>query len=193
MKLILIYISIFLLNGCSSLSKEDCANHNWFNLGQLDAMSGEIEPKTAVYRQDCSKHGLQIKSMDYLKGFEKGLKKYCTYHNGFRRGEYGEESHSLCEESNPDYKKGYLSGFREFKRKDSISELRKKLIEDSGGKECNFSSDCMMEGSCSAGKCERSRNKCSFDSDCEYEGSCDSISAWTDYNDNVSVNVCKPE
>lgn len=193
MKLFLIYILIFLLTGCSSLSKEDCSNKNWFNLGKSDAISGEVEPKIDDYRRDCSEYGLQIRSMDYLKGYEVGLKKYCTYHNGLSRGEDGEDSHSLCEEANPEYKKGYLTGLREFKKKESIVELQKKLIEDNGGKECNTSSDCMMDGNCLSGKCEMSGNKCSFDSDCEYEGSCDSVSAWTDYNDNVSVDVCKPE
>ena len=191
MKLFLIYTSIFLLNGCSSLSKEDCSTKNWFNLGKSDAMSGEIEPKTADYRRDCSEHGLQIKSMDYLKGFEVGLKMFCTYHNGLSRGESGEDAHSLCEEENPEYKRGYLTGFREFKKEESIVELKKELIEDNGGKECNFSSDCMIGGSCSFGKCERSGDDCSFDSDCEYEGECTSVSGWTDYNDNVSVNICK--
>ncbi|MFT6633549.1 MAG: hypothetical protein ACJAS4_003520 [Bacteriovoracaceae bacterium] len=190
MKLILIYIAIFIANGCSTLSKNECENRNWFNLGKSDAMNGEVEPKTAEYRRDCSEYGLQIKSMDYLKGFENGLKKYCTYNNGLNRGEDGEESHALCEEESPKYKKGYLTGLREFKKKQSIVELKKILIEDNGGKECSFSSDCMKEGICSSGKCERSGNECSSDSDCEYEGSCDSISAWTDYNDNVSVDVC---
>ena len=191
MKYLFILISSFIVNGCSSLSKEDCSNKNWFKLGKSDAMSGEVEPKTSDYRRDCSEHGLQIKSMDYLKGFEKGLEEYCSYDNGISDGEDGENTHTLCEKENPAYKKGYLVGFREFKTKESIVKLKEKLLEDNGGKECSFNSECMMEGSCSLGKCERSGSECSFDSDCEYEGSCDSDSAWTEYNDNVSVNFCK--
>jgi hypothetical protein len=103
---------VLLVSGCSSLSKEDCLDKNWFQLGQEDAMSGVSEPKTADYRRDCSQHGIQIKSMDYLKGFESGLKKFCTYSNGLYRGEAGEDNHSLCEEANPEYKRGYVVGFR---------------------------------------------------------------------------------
>lgn len=191
MKITLSILILILLNACSSLSKEDCTNKNWLNLGKEDALSGEVEPKTANYRKDCSKYGLQIKSMDYLKGFELGLKEYCTYYNGLYRGKEGSASHSLCEEVNPDYKKGYLIGLREFKRKESIVELKKKLIEENGGKECSFSSDCMTEGVCSFNKCEKSQEECSFNSDCKYQGSCESSSAWTDFNDNVSVNTCK--
>ena len=156
-------------------------------------MSGVTEPRTDDYRRDCSQHGLQIKSIDYLKGFESGLDKFCTYYNGLSRGEGGEDAHSLCEEENPKYKEGYLTGFREFKRKESIVQLKEELIEENGGKECSFDSECTMEGDCSLGKCERSDKECTFDSDCEYEGSCDSVAEWTDFNDRVSVNVCKPE
>ncbi len=192
MKTIFKLFVITLLIGCSSLSKEDCANQNWFKLGNSDAMSGETKPKAAEYRRDCSEHDIQIKSVEYLKGFENGLKKHCTYHNGLYRGESGDGPHSLCEEVNPEYKKGYLEGFRDFKRQESIIELREELIEDNGGKVCSTSSDCMYEGSCSFGKCERSGNECSIDSDCEYEGSCDSVSASTDYMDTVSIDICKP-
>jgi hypothetical protein len=191
MQSIFIILCILLLNSCSTLSKEDCTNKNWFQLGVADAMDGEVEPKTTDYRRDCSEHGLQIKSMDYLKGFESGLTKFCTYHSGLRRGENGKNVHSLCEEVNPKYKAGYKVGFREFKRKESIINVKEELIEDNGGKECSFASECISSSICISGRCEKSDKKCSYDSECDIEGRCDSVSQWTDYNDNVSVNVCK--
>ncbi|MBC76102.1 MAG: hypothetical protein CME64_08805 [Halobacteriovoraceae bacterium] len=189
MKAIFNLLIILLLNGCSSLSKEDCANQNWFELGRSDAMGGEANPKTSEYANDCSEYGMQIKGKDYIKGFQVGLKKYCTYENGQDLGEDGEAPHPRCEKLNPKFKKGYSVGLEKFKRE----QLRSELIEDNGGRECSFSSDCMYEGSCLSGKCERSDSECSSDSDCEYEGGCDSVSAWTDFNDHVSVNVCRPD
>ena len=172
---------------CSSLSIEYCIQKNWYKLGISDAKDGVAKPKTSEYRSSCSEHGVQIKSMEYLKGFEKGLEEYCTYNNGLESGKNVEDAHSLCEEANPKYKQGYNKGFREF----SVEELKKKLVDDNGGKECSFSSDCTMEGSCTDNKCERSGEECSSDSDCEYENNCSSVSGWTRFNDNVSVNVCE--
>lgn len=192
LKTYLILIVIFLLNSCSSLSREQCLNQDWFRLGESDALRGKDEPETGNYRRECSQHGLQIKSMEYLKGFEAGLKKHCTYDTGLRRGEFGLEAHSLCEEANPEYKEAYKEGFREFKRKESIAKLKEELIEANGGKECSFDSECTIDGDCRFGKCEKSGNSCSFDSDCPIKRRCDSVSANTDrFWDRVSVNVCK--
>ena len=171
---------------------KECTNVNWFDLGKSDAMSGVLDPKTADYRRDCSQYGIQIKSIDYLKGFEVGLGKHCSYDNGFSRGQRGEEPHSLCEEVNPEFKDGYSVGLK-LKKEESVAELKRELIEENGGRECLSSFECNMQGNCSSEKCERTGKQCTFDSDCEFEGRCESVSSWTEFNDSVSVSVCKSE
>ncbi len=145
-----------------------------------------MKPKTDEYRSECSEHGHKIESLKYLKGFEVGLKKYCTFGNGLLDGGNGEERHIICEETNDHYRTGYLSGHREF-----LKEKVKEDLESEYSKTCSFNSDCMKEGSCVDNKCEKSGNKCTFDSDCSYEGECGSVSRTTDYGDYISINVCK--
>lgn len=178
---------LFIFSSCSSLDEKECKSQNWFKLGVSDAIDGVIKPKTADYRSECAEHGIQIKSLEYLKGFETGLKEYCTSNNGLRDGENGEDRHHLCEEVNPGYAHSYKSGRRKFEK----IEMRKKLIEDNGGQECSSDSDCEKRGRCTIDKqCADSGDRCRTDSDCVVEVDCKSVSAWTDSMDNVSVNVC---
>lgn len=192
MKNLMWLMIILLIDGCSSLSKEECASANWQKLGQSDAERGFAEPKTEVYRKDCSEHGLKIKSDEYIKGYKKGLAKYCTHLNGLNRGKEGKKAHSYCEQINPDFKQGYEVGYKEFQREESKKSARQSLINMHGSRECTFDGDCPMEVNCSFGKCDRTGAACSFSSECRYTGMCNNYSRMTEFGDLVQVGACSP-
>ncbi len=179
-----------MISSCSTLSKKECMSVDWFELGIKDANSGEKEPLTSEHEKSCSKHNLKIKVSQYLKGYKVGLKTYCTKETGRSRGESGDSKHIFCEELNPSFKTAYDKAFLEYSKEKAIEELKKTLIEDNGGKECTFSSDCEVSNSCSFNRCDKSGKECSDDSDCTYETDCSSVSDWTEYSDYVSVDVC---
>lgn len=191
MRILMILITLFAVNGCSSLSKEECAGQDWEKLGFSDAMRGKDEPKTEEYKKECSEHGLKIKEVDYMKGYVLGLKKHCVFASGFNRGKRGAREHSYCQGLNSEYTNGYKVGFKEYQKRESAAALKENLIRINGGKECRFASDCITEGVCLSGKCQRTNNSCSFNSDCKNPGSCFPVSGWTEYMDHVSVNVCR--
>ena len=177
---------LFILSGCSSISKEECASQNWFDLGKSDASSGIAIPKTNDYKNDCFEYGIEIKEKEYLRGFEAGVKSYCTFYNGLDRGESGGSVHSKCEELSSDFKLGYRQGLSKYQKE----ELKNQLISNHGGQECSSAYDCVKAGSCINNKCLNTGSECSFDSECINHGSCTSVSGWTQMNDLVSVNIC---
>lgn len=77
------------LPGCASLSKSECLNANWQDVGIRDGANGKAEEYLIQHSTACAKVGVTPDRESWLKGREQGLQRYCTAHNGFRIGEYG--------------------------------------------------------------------------------------------------------
>ena len=73
---------------------------------------------------------------DYLKGYKKGLKTYCTSEKAKELGKGGFEIHKACENINKHFSSHYKVARKGF--------LATKLEEEilSSFQKCNFSSDC---------------------------------------------------
>jgi hypothetical protein len=191
----LFVLSILFIAGCASISEEECRKGNWEAFGYRDAMRGTYEPKTNDYRKDCSEYGVSVKGVEYMKGFESGLKDYCTFNRGLEMGVAGKNAHKYCEEVSPDFKKAYQKGYAEYlinkKKIEAIKALKEKLITDNGGRECNSDNDCNKDGECRFGLCANDQSKvCSFNHDCQLQITCASVTGYTQYSDNVFVRVC---
>ena len=113
-KILISIIFITIITSCANLNKKECVGQNWFLRGHKDALLGKIKPQTEKYRKSCSKYKIQIKSFEYIKGFEIGLKKYCTHRNALNRGLNGDERHLLCDETSENYKNTYDTGYKEY-------------------------------------------------------------------------------
>lgn len=183
-----------IINGCSSFSKEECISKNWLEVGEYDAMSGVTRPKTEKYISQCSSHGVQIKSSDYIKAYERGLKEYCTADGGRHRGGKGMGTHPRCEEMSSDFKVAYYAALEKYEKEKARAEekadLKSRLLFTHGSKECSADWDCERDGDCVGGSCSMTRKSCSFDSDCKVRGRCTSVGEHTSYGDFVEANVC---
>ena len=176
--------------GCSSLSKEQCSNIDWYKTGVEDANRGYTIPRLENYQSQCLEHGVKVKEESYLSGFEEGLKTYCTPSKGKNRGYFGKSRHQRCEKISIDFKTAYDEEYRKFERRTAKQQLKEQLIFQGGGETCTFDSDCKTEGECASNECVESGDSCSFDSDCGVRTECESRSGTTSFGDVVDVNVC---
>lgn len=202
MKIPLIIILI-LLTSCASLSKEDCINTSWDHKGELDGLDGESLSIFSDYQQKCHKHGVVISKANYTQGYNRGLRKFCSYNSGYEHGLEGSDPFTECDQINPSFTKGYEEGFREFQilaQKKKIEEEkdseRKKAIErilsSYNSEKCISNSDCRRDGDCTFNKCRHDESTCTFNSDCKIEGDCSNESTYvSSLNEWVGVNVCK--
>lgn len=200
MKFILTFIALsVLVNGCSTLSKEECQHKDWFSTGFSDSMRGITQPKISKYQAQCSEHGVKIESSKYLKGYESGLESYCTRSNGELAGSQGRGAHLRCEQINPEYQMGYSLGLEKYKAKKELRDKEKErkkleanLISRYGTQKCSADWDCDREGTCSGNKCLRSGLQCTFNSDCKIRGRCSTVSDTTSSGEWVQARVCAP-
>jgi uncharacterized protein DUF2799 len=80
---------LFSLGGCASLSKSECLNANWEDIGTRDGANGEPEEYLIQHSTACAKVNVVPDRGAWLHGREKGLERYCEPHRIYNIGEYG--------------------------------------------------------------------------------------------------------
>ncbi len=142
------FFLFFLFASCSSLSRKECKEANWFIKGLADAQNGIRKPKTKEYRDACYSQNVKIRSFDYLKGFEEGLKTYCSDENAKMLGSSGKEPHKACEEISTTFESTYKKALRDYLKRKAKNDLLKRYgkkcitsIKCTDGKRCQYKQD----------------------------------------------------
>ena len=78
-----------MLSGCASLSKSECLNANWEDIGVRDGANGQPEEYLIQHSTACAKVNVAPDRGAWLHGREKGLQRYCVPHRMYSIGEYG--------------------------------------------------------------------------------------------------------
>ena len=102
---------LFVLQGCASLSREECELGDWENVGKEDALSGFASSRFKEHVKACKRHKVRPSVQDYAKGYEVGRTHYCTTSNAFRVGRNGYRYEGICPISlAPDFEAAYGLG-----------------------------------------------------------------------------------
>ena len=100
----------FILFGCASpsLNKNQCLSGDWFSIGITDGRLGFSPARIADHADACEELGIVPKASEYRAGWNEGVRGFCTFAQGVRRGRDGDPYHGLCP---PDLEPGFLSGY----------------------------------------------------------------------------------
>jgi hypothetical protein len=93
-----IIIALF-LNGCATLSQEDCQRGDWYGVGMADGTAGEPASRFNEHVKACSEYGISIDNRQYLNGRAQGLIEYCHIENAFDTGLRGYRYQHVCPSS----------------------------------------------------------------------------------------------
>lgn len=77
------------LGGCASLSKSECMNANWEDIGTRDGANGMPEEYLIQHSTACAKVNVAPDRGAWLHGREIGLERFCVPHRAYQLGEYG--------------------------------------------------------------------------------------------------------
>jgi hypothetical protein len=77
------------LGGCASLSKNECLNANWEDIGARDGANGQPQEYLIRHTTACAKVNVVPDRGAWTHGREKGLERYCQPHRMYNLGEYG--------------------------------------------------------------------------------------------------------
>lgn len=84
------------LSGCATMSEEQCLAGDWGGKGYQDGVNGYGEERLQSHAQACAKVGITPNASAYYSAREQGLRRYCTWENGFRVGRAGSSYGGVC-------------------------------------------------------------------------------------------------
>ena len=115
-------VSVAVLQGCATLSEEDCLTLDWAVLGEADGQLGRPLSDLNQYRKDCAKYDVVPDTQAYVDGRQRGLAVFCTEDNGYREGRNGASGRLVCPAAlEPGFRWGYELGRAVYA---SVTELR---------------------------------------------------------------------
>jgi hypothetical protein len=77
------------LGGCASLSKSECMNADWEDIGVRDGAAGRPEEYLIQHSKACAKVAVAPDRGAWLHGREQGLERFCVPHRVYQLGESG--------------------------------------------------------------------------------------------------------
>ena len=114
MKIIFWILLPLVLNGCASLSKQQCQQGNWEIIGHNDGATGKAYQYLNQHSKACSEFGISPDVAAYQRGRMQGLKNYCIESKGFDIGKNINDFNDVCPiESRSQFIKGYQRGLEQ--------------------------------------------------------------------------------
>jgi hypothetical protein len=96
---------------CTTVTKKECQQGDWNQIGFDDAVHGEKISNIKRYESACRDHGYPVDQELYERGYEKGLESFCTYQRGFNHGLQDRSYRGTCpEEFDGEFRRGYERG-----------------------------------------------------------------------------------
>jgi Protein of unknown function (DUF2799) len=127
--------AIFLLavfSGCATMSKSECVEADWYDIGYRDGFNGLPRAQLDRHREACSDHGIVPDREAYYRGRDIGLDAYCRPERALELGLRGAGYNHVCP---PGMEAEFLTQYQagrhiyEFNQKITSVERRLKSIE----------------------------------------------------------------
>lgn len=108
-------LACLLLTGCvPHLTAEQCLSIDWFQMGVNDGIQAQTHDLNRDM-QDCAKYNITINTAAYQRGYQQGLKQFCTFQKGLQLGSQGAANPHLCAGmAGADFDRGWRRGVAQF-------------------------------------------------------------------------------
>jgi hypothetical protein len=110
---VLVMATVALFSGCASLSKNQCLQADWNEVGYRDGSQGKPRSQFQSHYDACLQYGVHADRQAYYRGRAEGLRSYCTYSSGLAQGKEGRTYRQVCP---PEFEAEFLAGFEKGKR-----------------------------------------------------------------------------
>jgi hypothetical protein len=105
----LVALTSVFVSGCATLSKGECVEADWYEIGRHDGLDGKPRARLQDHREACSEYGVAPDSQRYYLGREAGLRVYCTPDGGYQHGRLGHSYQRVCK---PPYEQAFLERYQ---------------------------------------------------------------------------------
>lgn len=126
---ILSFVFVAFLLGCASnLSKNECLQADWYEIGYVDGTGGAPRSLFQEHAETCLKYNVHVGREAYYRGRDQGLKVYCKQDRGFDLGRLGRKYNPVCpQELESGFLAGYTKGSEIYKQQSKITTLEQRL------------------------------------------------------------------
>lgn len=117
-KTIFLLLVLSQLGACAVMSKNECFNANWEQVGYRVAVDGEPNQTRAYNKREkvCAKHGALADWREFQKGHADGMVDYCQLGNALELGVEGRyrvlEGHVCPENDYPGFREAFRTGYK---------------------------------------------------------------------------------
>lgn len=117
------------LAGCAAMDADECRTANWSGLGYADASKGKDSSKASDRAEACSEHGYHMDMAAYQRGWNEGLKEFCTSVGGQRFGDRGGNYKPGYCAPGPEsaFLAGYLPAYKNYQYRQRIDSLQRDI------------------------------------------------------------------
>ncbi len=91
-----ILVALFALQGCATMSEEECVTGDWYAIGYEDGAQGRSADRIGKYRKACADHNITPDLRAYQDGRAEGLREFCQPRIGFSVGKRGNSYSGIC-------------------------------------------------------------------------------------------------
>ena len=124
---ILLIFILGMLASCATLSKNECLEADWFEIGRRDGVTGKPRSLFQEHYKACLEYAVKGDKEVYYKGREVGLESYCTFETGFKQGKSNRAYRYVCPPNlEPNFLAGYAKGREIYKYNKKIASLEKR-------------------------------------------------------------------
>lgn len=109
-------ISCCLLSSCANrMSMDQCVQQNWYQLGLQHGQNGHPMSSLHKYHKNCARYGVMINTPEYQRGWNLGIRSYCTAENGLHIGSAGNDYINYCpEDLQASFQQAWSKGIRSY-------------------------------------------------------------------------------
>ena len=116
------------LNGCASMSGDECMTSDWSAIGYEDGSRGYADNRLGKHRKACAKHGVTPDFAAYQSGRDRGLVQYCQPGRGFNVGSSGGQYYGVCRvDLEADFLDAYNAGYHLHTLRSNVSSANSQI------------------------------------------------------------------
>lgn len=142
-RIALALMALFAMQGCATMSQEECLAGDWYAIGFEDGAQGRNADRIGKHRKACANYNVTPDLVAYQEGREKGLREFCRPQTGFAVGQRGHSYSGICP---ADLEPAFVAAYQEGKhlyslraqvnnttrmlalRKEELHDLEKDLV-----------------------------------------------------------------
>lgn len=127
-RIVLVLVALFAMQGCATMSQEECETGDWYAIGYEDGAQGRNAERIGKYRKSCAEHNITPDLGAYQDGRKEGLREFCQPQTGFAAGRRGYSYSGICPaDLEPAFVAAYQEGRHLYSLRSQVNDTTRRL------------------------------------------------------------------